>query len=191
MDIEKVGNVPIRPGDFVTPISITVPPPARVVVRRIENADPQSLQPRLNQVRASEIALEPLLLNPGDSFRVELTMLDVHEPVDSSLAVTGRIVGMKDIEFSVRPANGEVQHGLARAYNTEAMIIIPIGTLVVFLALWFWPKLWDWIEHVFGKRPGSTWGRISLNLAVATLVAIALEDIVEGVVEIVRAIIMR
>jgi hypothetical protein len=129
-----------------------------------------------------------LLLNPGDAFGIELIALDLPEPVNSSLAVNGRIVGVKDIEFSVRPPNGRIQYGLARVYNTEAMIMIPVGTLACFLLLWFWPRPWDWIERVFGKRPGSTWGRISLNLTIATLVAIALEDIVEGAVEIVRVI---
>jgi hypothetical protein len=79
--------------------------------------------------------LEPLLLNPGDAFGIELIALDLPEPVNSSLAVNGRIVGVKDIEFSVRPPNGRIQYGLARVYNTEAMIMIPVGTLACFLLL--------------------------------------------------------
>ena len=57
--------------------------------------------------------------------------------------------------------------------------IIPIMTGVFFLMLWFLPALWKWIEFVFSKRPSSKWGRFTLNLVLAILMASAFEDIME------------
>jgi len=191
LHVENAGNVPILPRDFVSPITISVPSSARIAKVKVEYSDPQSLQPHFSQIHASEIVLQPLLLNPGDTFVVDLTVLALRDPPDATLMAAGRIVGVKDVELIPRSEEGRVLDALGRAYNTEAMVMIPVGTLVCFLLLLFWPKLWDWIEHVFGRRPESTWGRISLNLATATLLAIALEDIVEGMVEVVKAILAK
>jgi hypothetical protein len=188
LHIENTGNVPILPEDFVSPIGIRVPPPARIVATRVEDAEPHNLQPRFSQVQLSEIILDPLLLNPGDAFGVEMTVLELSEPDSASLAVMGRVVGIKTIALTPRTPESDLLQGLRQAYDTEAMIIVPLGTLVGFLLLWCWPKLWDWIERVFGTRPGSTWGRISLNLAIATLLAIALEDVIEGITEVAKTL---
>ena len=59
------------------------------------------------------------------------------------------------------------------------MFIIPAFALLFFLLLWFGPIFWTWLEEIFGKRPRSTWGRFSMNLAIATLIAIMVEDTLE------------
>lgn len=66
--------------------------------------------------------------------------------------------------------------------------IIPVMAGVFFLMLWFLPFLWDWIEYVFSRRPSSTWGRFTLNLVIAILMASAFEDILELLVRFVRII---
>ena len=64
-------------------------------------------------------------------------------------------------------------------YSVPDILIIPAVMLFVFLLLWFSPTLWTWIEELFGKRPGTKWGRFSMNLAVATFTAIILEDVID------------
>ncbi|MCP4141722.1 MAG: hypothetical protein GY755_15855 [Chloroflexi bacterium] len=64
-------------------------------------------------------------------------------------------------------------------YSLEDVIIIPIIMILAFLLLWFSPRIWTWIEELFGKRPKTNWGRFSMNLAIATFTAIILEDVLD------------
>ena len=70
----------------------------------------------------------------------------------------------------------------------SSLPIIPIMAGVFFLMLWFLPSLWNWIEFVFSKRPSRTWGRFTLNLVLAILMASAFEDILEIIVRFARII---
>ena len=64
-------------------------------------------------------------------------------------------------------------------YSIPDVLIIPVIMFFVFLLLWFSPTLWTWIEELFGKRPGTKWGRFSMNLAIATFTAIIFEDVID------------
>ncbi|MBT3714612.1 MAG: hypothetical protein HOG15_14790 [Anaerolineae bacterium] len=68
--------------------------------------------------------------------------------------------------------------GLA-VYSLENVLIIPIVMILAFLLLWFSPRVWTWIEELFGKRPRTNWGRFSMNLAIATFTAVVLEDVID------------
>ncbi len=70
----------------------------------------------------------------------------------------------------------------------NSLPIIPVMAGVFFLMLWFLPQLWDWIEYVFSKRPASRWGRFTLNLVLAILMASAFEDILELLTRFARII---
>jgi hypothetical protein len=61
----------------------------------------------------------------------------------------------------------------------SSLPIIPAMAGIFFLMLWFIPQIWKWIEYVFSKRPTSIWGRITLNLVLAIIMASAFEDILE------------
>ena len=63
---------------------------------------------------------------------------------------------------------------------------IPIMTGIFFLMLWFIPQFWKWIEFVFSKRPSSKWGRFTLNLVLAIIMASAFEDILEIIMKFAR-----
>ena len=64
--------------------------------------------------------------------------------------------------------------------------IIPVMTGVFFLMLWFIPQIWKWFEWVFSKRPSSTWGRFTLNLVLAIIMASAFEDVLEIIMRFAR-----
>ena len=65
-------------------------------------------------------------------------------------------------------------------YSTARnQLIIPISAILFFLLLLLWPAIWDGIVFLFSKRPSSTWGRISMNLVLATLMAVIFEDFYE------------
>ena len=69
---------------------------------------------------------------------------------------------------------------------TISLSIIPIMTVVFFLMLWFIPQLWKWIEFLFSRRPSSRWGRFTLNLVLAIIMASAFEDVLEIVRRLAR-----
>ncbi len=65
-------------------------------------------------------------------------------------------------------------------YSTARdQLIIPISAIVFFLMLCLWPAIWNGIVFLFSKRPKSIWGRFSMNLVIATLLAVIFEDLWE------------
>ena len=68
----------------------------------------------------------------------------------------------------------------------NSQLIIPVMAGIFLLMLWFLPQLWNWIEFVFSKRPSRTWGRFTLNLVLAIIMASAFEDILEIFVKFAR-----
>jgi uncharacterized membrane protein len=74
-------------------------------------------------------------------------------------------------------------------YSTARdQLTIPISASVFFLMLCLWPAIWDGIVFLFSKRPQSLWGRISMNLVIATLFAVIFEDLYELVVKFVSVV---
>ena len=68
----------------------------------------------------------------------------------------------------------------------SSLPIIPVMAGIFFLMLWFLPFFWKWIEYVFSKRPSSVWGRFTLNLVLAIIMASAFEDVLEIVLKFAR-----
>ncbi len=68
----------------------------------------------------------------------------------------------------------------------SSLPIIPVMAGIFFLMLWFIPQFWKWIEFVFSKRPSSKWGRFTLNLVLAIIMASAFEDVLEIVIRFAR-----
>jgi len=69
-------------------------------------------------------------------------------------------------------------------YKAQTLVL---GSVVIFfLLLWLIPALWDWIVFTFGRKPETAWERISLNLTLAILAALAFEDALEVVMRLAR-----
>jgi hypothetical protein len=68
VEIENKGSRPITTRDFETPLTVNFKP-AQVLEARAADAQPSSLRPRTGMA-GSTVAILPLLLNPGDKFRV-------------------------------------------------------------------------------------------------------------------------
>ena len=88
------GNVPIEAADFAEPVVLQMEPQSRVMSTDIVASVPPDLQIdfEVSPQDESEIKIEPLLLNPGDSFRAKalVTGGDVRR-------VAGRVVGVPSI----------------------------------------------------------------------------------------------
>ena len=75
-------------------------------------------------------------------------------------------------------------------YSTARnQLVIPISAIIFFLLLLLLPAIWDGIVFLFSKRPSSIWGRISMNLVIATLLAVIFEDFYELFVMFARIVV--
>lgn len=73
------------------------------------------------------------------------------------------------------------------AYAVYKSLTLVLSSVVIFfLLLWLIPALWDWIVFTFGRKPETTWERISLNIALAILAALTFEDAFEVVIRLAR-----
>jgi hypothetical protein len=89
--VNNWGNEPIRVDDFERPLRFSWSSPAKILTAEVIEVSPESLQPTIN-AGANEIVVDPLLLNPGDWFRIKALINQV-----SKLSVDARVVGVKRI----------------------------------------------------------------------------------------------
>lgn len=90
MKIWNSGSVPILATDFVEPLSLLVDSSAHLLSADIVSATPINLRPVV-KTEGSLATVQPLLLNPSDSFVVKLLVQDG----DDYVVPVGRIVGVR------------------------------------------------------------------------------------------------
>jgi hypothetical protein len=94
----NVGRQPIRPTDFEEAISVRFPPECTVLSGEIERARPEYLRVTFHLEGAegsyTGIGVEPMLLNPKDSFTLKLVL----SGKDVVPSVTARIANISVIE---------------------------------------------------------------------------------------------
>jgi hypothetical protein len=122
MHIWNSGSLPIVASDFIEPLSLSIEAGARLLSADIVGANPPELHPT---VRIDEHAavVEPLLLNPGDSFVVKLLIQDGNERV----LPTGRIIGVRTIDRVMDPDTFSELHGLI------GLLLVSVGALIASL----------------------------------------------------------
>ena len=96
--IQCAGTLPITLEDYVKPIELFVKQGAKVLSADIVESLPSNLRPSI-AAGADTATIEPLLLNPGDSFVVKLLVQDG----DKYVFPEARIVGVTKIERVLDP----------------------------------------------------------------------------------------
>ena len=91
--LRNSGNVPIRPTDFEREIEIDFGPESKVHGADIEHTWPENLAPELI-TGVSNVAIEPLLLNPGDDIALRMYV----SGGEGAPNVDARIAGVSTIE---------------------------------------------------------------------------------------------
>jgi hypothetical protein len=94
--VRNSGNTPILPGDFENPLTLQLSD--EVLELRVDGADPAEVAP-IASVEADNVVIEPLLLNPGDSFDLAFIL----DHVSERPTVSARIAGVKRLTED-RPA---------------------------------------------------------------------------------------
>jgi uncharacterized membrane protein YidH (DUF202 family) len=86
------GNQPILPVDYERPISFCVGQPARILSADVTELEPASLSINC-RTEGNQIALDSVLMNPGDSITIKLLVRDSVNVI----CPDARIVGVKTI----------------------------------------------------------------------------------------------
>jgi hypothetical protein len=94
--ISNAGNLPIVPSDFEKPLSFHFGKESRILSTEVTAVKPKALKPQL-RVQQSQIVIEPLLLNGGDSITIK-AIVDQHT---GWLDADARITGVSKIEESI------------------------------------------------------------------------------------------
>jgi hypothetical protein len=92
IEVRNDGTRPIERSDFERPLLIRFPKSSSILAATLGEKEPVDLQPTVS-LEAGAITIAPLLLNPGDRFRVTAQLLgDFDEP-----AIEARISGIRAI----------------------------------------------------------------------------------------------
>lgn len=91
--IRNTGSRPIPSDDFEGPIEIRVQTPTKILRSEVADSKPPDLRPQIHSAEGT-ILLNPLLLNPGDTIKLNI-LSSVAPP---SFVVRGRVSGVPSIE---------------------------------------------------------------------------------------------
>ncbi len=87
--VKNDGNIPITPSDYETPLTFWFGEKAEILSRAIIEKMPENLDPRLVGEQRNRITIEPLLLNKGDWFIVQLLVTKFQAQVEAEVRVAG------------------------------------------------------------------------------------------------------
>ena len=154
--IANSGAVPIKSEDFEKPIQLCVDDEAKMLEAQVLKAHPDSLSVSISLIENTSVAIEPVLLNPGDYFLIKA----VTTP-DTNVTIKGRIVGVKEIKTEANKRRSRRIMitiflwviGLAIALfiasgftDYKASFLLVAAGFSFFLGSYILPRLMDWIK---------------------------------------------
>jgi hypothetical protein len=144
--ISNSGNVPIPASEYEIPVALRFGESTSVLTADIHGTTPGSIKATV-ELGDTEVILNPLLLNPGDS--VTLKTLVSHS--DGKVAVAGRIVGVREIKV-LQPKGTKTALAITGAILillvvlaqfihqqpilTDFLTLIVLGLAVIMAAIW-------------------------------------------------------
>ena len=93
LKIHNSGTDPIKPRDFEKPIVVKHTDETIILNVHIKNKSPDNISVN-HRIEGSSISIDPLLLNPDDSFEVEVLSTSQEFPI-----IDSRIAGIKSVEI--------------------------------------------------------------------------------------------
>jgi hypothetical protein len=128
------GNVPIGANDFERRFSVALGKGARVLSPEIARVCPPDLAPRLTVI-GDRLTIEPLLLNPGDSFDITALVSDMRgaERLDGRVAGVSKFVNLA-ADIPSRPWIGARQFRAGATAIGVAAALATIGGPLLFVA---------------------------------------------------------
>ena len=116
LKISNNGNVSILPSEFLKNITISFDNSTRILSAEISEKKPHSIEAILT-IDGTELIISPSLWNSGDTITIKSLVSEFNEEIH----VSGRIIGIKDIE---RLSNSE---------NSSTVILVSLGLISMFI----------------------------------------------------------
>ena len=82
--LRNTGNSPIRPDDYVEPITVSVEENQRIITVEKDRSNPESMTVSWKQVDENKFQLNPLLLNPNDSVGILLFVSELPKDLEDA-----------------------------------------------------------------------------------------------------------
>lgn len=128
------GNGSVEARDFAEPLTITFNTSCMVLEAKIIKCVPESLKPKIEIIDQSNLIVQPLLLNSGDSFVIHALLSDYHDEIQ----IGARISGVKEIvDRKIFQMNGMVK---LRALMWTLVFLLSFGTAILFNSIPQVPK---------------------------------------------------
>lgn len=112
--VHNTGKTPIKPADYIEPIQISLDEPYNLLFVESGYEQPNEINTVWTKVTTNTFRLEPILLNPDDSFQVLMFINNPTDkkPDDSSDTVEpkleGRIINIPAVKFSENKEDNSV-----------------------------------------------------------------------------------
>ena len=103
LELTNTGGQPISDKDYEKPIRISFLDTVEIIEAEVIKSRPASLSPQIC-IEDNFVSVSPLLLNAGDSFKVQMLVNSVI--ASQEIKVHGRIVGINDIKPADSIDNG-------------------------------------------------------------------------------------
>lgn len=144
VDVRNVGNAAIRSDDFESDLSVVFEPGVLVLAGEVTATQPPDLKPSFSSGTVESMSVEPLLLNAGDGFTVQILASEFNGNVE----LEGRIAGITDFQRSyVTPEERLLRSTVA---GIEAAGIWPFTPVAGAVG----PAVVQLLERVLGARRG-------------------------------------
>ncbi len=148
----NTGNIPLKPDDFMTPISIDFSKQTKVITAELIEENPNNLN---TQIKAGQnnVEIQPMLLNPKDNFILKLLL----DQFDKEININARITGIRKIgKYPVSPLRALVLTFifgisislLAMLLFTVWFRVVPLGKMVGLSAMFIIYGIFHTIIHL-------------------------------------------
>lgn len=125
--IHNIGDSPLTPSLWHGPLCVQFEEGCSVLYEAIVSTKPPDLPPVLYRANENAVCIEPLLMNPGDRFQLQI-LTDTERPAFRISSRIEGVVAVRDIDF-VRPRRRK-----RTSFGVLFWIALILLTVIVFLA---------------------------------------------------------
>ncbi|WP_133510847.1 hypothetical protein [Candidatus Thiosymbion oneisti] len=129
--VHNRGSVPIEPKDYAEPILITLKGIKKIISAEIKNADPSGLDVD-TQIVNNSIELEKELLNPTDSYIIEIGAIPEQNEKIEVDKIGGRISGIKEIRYRSRQFDVDDEYSRPWWFRLVYLVLLIQIILILF-----------------------------------------------------------
>lgn len=102
IELVNDGNIPVLSSDFEIPIIFTFGTKTEIIIAEVNKTSNKSLEPKIDIVE-TQVNIEPILLNPNDSFEVKILLTVQEEEIEAKSRIAGiQEIREKDVLYGVR-----------------------------------------------------------------------------------------